>query len=366
MMQSVPNEVKCYCFEQEGGELKMGVKQMQKMKDSEVCIKVHLCALSSADEITRFNLVEAPKDQWNGVPGCCVVGEVVKCGEKAMMGEGKKAREGMHVVACSGYGGLAGLCLAEASMCCELTKAQATSMHEMACVGGWCAVRVHCAWMDWEKRMKSMDKEILMMREMISAKMGMWGEGCVCVYGEGGYAKLACDLLKTMMRHSGHKSMSKAQVLLVTPSDRWAASDYGMAQDCVLCIGKCDLPGELKKRGGVMWCCATDMPNQWCPELMAGMCYGCEMVVLNPCKNEEMKLPMGMMLAKHLTVCGAPMPSSLAIKDCLAMCEKAAIRVKTECVKFEDENKVKEAWRKMEQGECFEAPVVEVMQGGRI
>jgi hypothetical protein len=120
-----------------------------------------------------------------------------------------------------------------------------------------------------------------------------------------------------MLKDSSMKSMKGMKVILCTPSTRWTAEEYDM-KDCCLVVGQCDLAMELKKMGGVRWCCgssssflsflslanslplppssptAVDMPEgDGLVGLMDAMKYNSQMVLLNPEEKGMMMMPVG-------------------------------------------------------------------------
>lgn len=57
-----------------------------------------------------------------------------------------------------------------------------------------------------------------------------------------GYARLALEALHTLG--------VRQRLVLVATSDKWDANKYGIKQDDVLFLGRCDIHKELRKRGG--------------------------------------------------------------------------------------------------------------------
>ncbi|GAA5853855.1 hypothetical protein JCM8547_007474 [Rhodosporidiobolus lusitaniae] len=363
MMMNVPSSCKCYVFEKEGAELTRSERKVPQIKDHEVLIKVNACQMGSCDEISRWDLLGMNK--WPSPFGVNVTGRIVKCGKdvssRSMMMGGNKLREGMMVCAIPMYGGMSEYCVADAMFACELSN-DMQKMPLEACVGCYSATRIHCAVKLFEKMHSAMSKEEHMMCDELCARSGFKkGESCIAVYGEGGYAKLACDLLKSMQK-SGEmgETMRKHRILLVCPSTRWRPEQYNMREEDVLYYGACDIRQELIKRGGVRWCCATDMPREGIQELLDGMRYNSQLCILSPGKQGKMELPVGDIIARNISVTGAPVPVGREIERCLELCRKHDVQVQVDRVDFQDENAVREAWRRMEQRDCFQCPVVEV------
>ncbi|GAA5995579.1 hypothetical protein JCM11641_006912, partial [Rhodosporidiobolus odoratus] len=107
----------------------------------------------------------------------------------------------------------------------------------------------------------------------------------------------------------------------------------------------------------------TDMPTKGVEQLFEGMRFNSQLVVLNPHYDTSLKLPIGQIIAKNISITGAPTSISHDLRRCLDLCEKGRVRPEIECVRFEDEGRVRELWREVEKGERFEAPVVEMRQG---
>ncbi|GAA6033145.1 hypothetical protein JCM8097_002967 [Rhodosporidiobolus ruineniae] len=351
-MEFVPTECKAYNFEEMGGELKLQMRQVPQLKDHEVLIKVSACAMNSTDEIARYDLLDMKR--FAITPGCNVAGTIVKLG-KNVSSMSHKLKEGQHVVAFPMYGGMSEYCVADAMYCCPMSDK--LGMTE-SCLAAYNCGRIMASMMQWQKKMDMMTKEEKMACDTACMEMGFKGEGVLCVFGCGGQAKVACDAIKAMQAHMPHMSMVKnCRLVLITPNDRWSPSDYGMRKDDVLVWGQCNVREELMKMGGV-WCTRMPETKAMCMEMMCGMRMNSCMMLMNPGGDAMMQLPMGPMLVKSISVCGAPMPTSTEMLNCLDMCEKAKIHVDVDCVDFMDESRVREMWRCMEKGESFEAPMV--------
>ncbi|GAA5821669.1 hypothetical protein JCM11251_000963 [Rhodosporidiobolus azoricus] len=362
----LPHECKAYLFETEGGELRKGMRQLPQLKEYEIMIKVMACSLNSTDEIGRFGLL--PEVRFPAPPGACVVGKVVGCGGKVMslsMG-GMKIREGMCVTGLPMYGGLSEYVVCDARLCTELPKEWMHSKEKAmeACIDAWVGGRVHCAVMRFCEMHERMSKEEKEMCLDMCEQMGFKGEGVFAVYGEGGAARLAIDMLKAMRDHGHHHMMSsggkKCRIVLVTPTSKWSAEDYGIEKKDLVRADKDNVAKELKEMGGMWWCCATEMPTNKIEHLFDAMRYNSQLVLLNPYKDHQLQIPVGQLLAKNISVSGAPVPHMKALRDCLDLCHKAHIKVSTHCIKFDNENEVQSAWRSVEQNDKFGAMVVEV------
>ncbi|GAA5997201.1 hypothetical protein JCM11641_001725, partial [Rhodosporidiobolus odoratus] len=123
----------------------------------------------------------------------------------------------------------------------------------------------------FENLYSSMGREQRHSCEKHCEKAGFQGEGVICIYGEGGYARLAIQMLRAMQQHNQLGNFKKCRIVLITPTERWNHDRYDMDKRDVLCIENCGLADELRKLGGVWWCCATDMPTKGVEQLFEGM-----------------------------------------------------------------------------------------------
>ncbi|GAA5895757.1 hypothetical protein JCM6882_001372 [Rhodosporidiobolus microsporus] len=365
----LPNECKAYLFEQEGGELRKGMRKLPQLKEYEVLIKVFACSMNSTDDIGRFGLL--PEVRYPNPPGASVVGKVVGCGQKVAslesMGGAEKIKEGSCVAGLPMYGGLSEYVVCDARLCTEPPKEWRNDkkMALEACSHAWIGGRVHCAALRFCEQHERMSKSERELCEEKCREMGYKGQGVFAVYGEGGAARLALDMLKALREESNkmmmHGSNKKCRIVLVTPTSKWSADDYGMKKEDVLRCDKDNVAKELKEMGGVWWIAATEMPStKAIDHVLDAMRYNSQLVLLNPRRNHRLELPVGQLIAKNISVCGAPLPQTHDLRQCLELCHRAHIKVSTHCVDFHNENEVRSAWRAVEEGNKFDAEIVEV------
>ncbi|GAA5860708.1 hypothetical protein JCM1840_001937 [Sporobolomyces johnsonii] len=297
----------------------------------------------------RYRLV--PGVRLPETPGSNCAGEVVECG-----GGRGRLKEGAHVVALAMGGALAEYVVVREEHACELSKRQGERHIEM-CVQAFDGARIESALRRFEREQRENEHE-RRRREEMNERMGMKGEGVLVVYGEGGLARLALDILKACKSEHGAKEERR---VLVTPSSRFNAGDYGIDERDMLVIGKQNIDEELRRRGGARLVIACDQPTDGLEETLDGMRYGSELVMLNPRKDRPLELPIANILAKDIAIRGAPWPDRRGIERALELAEKHDIRIKVAEFRF-DQEQVNEAWRRMENRDSFEAPVVVFQQ----
>ncbi|GAA5919823.1 hypothetical protein JCM1841_004000 [Sporobolomyces salmonicolor] len=234
MATSHPNQFRAAQFTREGGRLEIKTVQWHDPREGEVVIRTHACGISSTDNITRHNLMRNVSFPCG--PGNVVEGEIIACG-KLGRHEGR-LKQGMRVSILP-YHGLQEYTIVEADQCCEIKH----RMDPLEClIAAFDGARVHASIRRFEREEKHMDQNERRRRDEMNDRMGMKGEGVHCCYGEGGYARLALEILK---------NADKAErVMLIAPNDRWSAKDYGIDERNLLVCGKHNLQDELRKRGG--------------------------------------------------------------------------------------------------------------------
>ncbi|GAA5879906.1 hypothetical protein JCM1840_000393 [Sporobolomyces johnsonii] len=342
-----PSQYRAAQFTKEGGLLEIKTVEWKNPRDGELVIRIHSCCLNSLDQITRFKLVEGV--QLPATPGMSVSGQVVQVG-----GGNGRFKEGQHVCGLTYEGGLAEYCLLRQDMTCTLKQQEGQHDPEV-CVEAFDGARIESTYRRLEREQKE-DKDERRRRDEMNERMGYKGDGVLCVYGEGGLARLALDILR--------KSSKNERIVLVTSSDRFNAKDYGIDERDILVIGKQKVDQELRRRGGARLVIATDQPRQGVEETLDGMRYGSDLVMLNPRKDRPLQLPIANILAKNISIRGAPWPDRRDIERALELAEQNKIRVKVAQFRF-DQQQVNEAWKRMENKDSFEAPVVVFQQTGQ-
>ncbi|GAA5973140.1 hypothetical protein JCM21900_000341 [Sporobolomyces salmonicolor] len=311
----------------------------------EAVIEVLFCGINSSDEIQRFGLL--PPAKFPRTPGCCVVGVVVKVGPPPKRSEGHcRCRPGMRIVSVFDHQGLAEYCTGRTDASHELTGEKKALDGLIACYD---AARILSSYERFSHEQKKKDKNEHTRCLELFERMGMKGEGVICVYGEGGYARLALEILG--------KTTKTERILLVTYSVRFSADDYGIDKRDMLVVGKQNVGQALRKLGGAKLVIAADQPRDGTEEVLDGMRYGSELLVLNPRKDHPFQLPLANLLAKNLQVHGAPSLDCSAINRSLDFCSKHNLTARVAPFDF-NEAGVNAAWEHMEDRGAFDAPVV--------
>ncbi|GAA5993891.1 hypothetical protein JCM10908_002019 [Rhodotorula pacifica] len=284
-------------------------------------------------------------------PGQAVVGQVVKAAQRG----DSKLREGDHVAAVCLYGGAAEYVLAEDSMCMPLPRRFQEGEHMLqAPVIVWNMARVCVLWECCQAEHKRRDEREREHVRRRNEEMGFKGEGCLAVYGEGGYARLALEALKAMG--------VRERLVLVATSDKWAADKYSIKHEDVLFLGRCDVREELRKRGGAEAVVCVDMPKEHLEPVMDGMRFASSMVVLNPRQSDQLQVPLANVIAKCISMRGSPPMCRRDMEKAFELAERNNLHAPVKRYRFE-QNDLQQAWHSMEQREQFEAPVIEVHQG---
>ncbi|GAA5963953.1 hypothetical protein JCM21900_004082 [Sporobolomyces salmonicolor] len=343
-----PSQFRAAQFTQKGGNLEVKTVQWQNPKEGELVIRNHAAGLNSTDEMIRYRLVSGIR--LPETPGSNCAGEVVQVG-----GGNRRIREGAHVVALTMGGALAEYVVVREEHTCEMNRMQGERHLEM-CIQAFNGARIEGSLRRFEREQRE-DKHERRRRKEMNERMGMRGEGVFCVYGEGGLARLALDILKTYESEQG----GKERVVLITPSDRFTAKDYGIDEGDMLVVGKQKIDEELRRRGDARLVIACDQPRDGLEEMLDGMRYGSDLVMLNPRKDRALELPIANILAKNISIRGAPFPDRHGIERALELAERTSIRIKVAEFRF-DQQQVNEAWERMESRDSFEAPVVVFQQ----
>jgi len=175
--------------------------------------------------------------------------------------------------------------------------------------------------------------------------------------------------------------MKDSKFILVSTSEKWKAQDYGLQEQDMLCCGKQDIAKELRSRGGAHFVLgesslslslslfftwdwlylvrviAVDQPRQGLEELLDGMRYRSQMIVLNPFRNEKVQLPLGNIIAKDLSIRAPCFADTKSIEKALELFDRNNIKVPTNRYKFE-QDQINEAWKEVENRSKFDAPII--------
>ncbi|GAA5887136.1 hypothetical protein JCM5296_001607 [Sporobolomyces johnsonii] len=348
MISSHPAQFRAAQFTREGGPLEIKTVEWHDPKEGEVIIKVEACGLSLTDLITRNNLlgdVTYPVG-----PGNTLYGKIVACGKLSK--EDRHLKPGTRVCAVLPHDGLQEYACADAEQCCPIKHEVLDPLE--CCIAAWDGARVHASLRRFEREEKALNKDERRRRERTNAKLGFLGDGVICIYGEGRFARFGLDILK--------KACCKSErVMLLSPNDRWTAQDYGIPERDMIDITKQSVADELRKFGGARLIIAVDqpVPQPGRDTRFNGMCYGSQLVVLDPGKDGKIEFPAANLLVRNISVRGPPVLTSYEMAECLAFCEQQNLgsRIKSRRFSF-DEKHVNEAWRCVEDGKELVAPVV--------
>ena len=92
------------------------------------------------------------------------------------------------------------------------------------------------------------------------------------------------------------------------------------------------------------------------------MRYRSQMIVLNPCRNDKVQLPLGNIIAKDLSIRAPCFVDTKSIEKALELFDRNNIKVPTNRYKFEG-NEINQAWKEVENRSKFDAPII-LMHGG--
>ncbi|GAA6014086.1 hypothetical protein JCM11491_004097 [Sporobolomyces phaffii] len=125
----------------------------------------------------------------------------------------------------------------------------------------------------------------------------------------------------------------------------------------MLCVSKHDINKELRARGGANFVLAVDQPQQGLEQLLDGMRYRSELVVLNPFRDQLVSLPLGNIIAKDLSIRAPCWADTKAMERAVDLFDKKKIEVAINKYPF-DQAQVNAAWKAMESRQMFDAPIV--------
>ncbi|GAA6061811.1 hypothetical protein JCM10212_004867, partial [Sporobolomyces blumeae] len=203
-----PSSFKAAQWTQENAQqLEIRDVEWRSPRHGEVVIRVHAAGLNSTDNIARYNLIGSVK--YPTTPGSNVVGQVVQVGQGV-----KHVKEGQHVVAILSHKGLAEYAVAHEMSVCPLSDQQKS--REDVVVQAFDGARIEESVRRYERELQHEDEQRY--RE-INRRLGFEGEGCCVVYGEGGLARMAIEVL----RRCESRMMKSSKIVLVALSSRWPA-----------------------------------------------------------------------------------------------------------------------------------------------
>ncbi|GAA5995236.1 hypothetical protein JCM11641_005398 [Rhodosporidiobolus odoratus] len=364
-MTSVPQRFSRAVFKQPGSQIEIEQLDMKHPGENELLLRVHAAGLNSTDQILRNDLI--PGLKFPVAVGQNVVGEIVKMGKRSSGMGSERLKEGMIVSAVTFKGGVGEYAKVHQSCCVELRKGEFSGNGEEAAVWTFDAGRVYGAYDRCVIEYKHMDEHERRMLRDINERLDFKGDGCIVVYGEGGFARLALDVLrKLQQQHSGGMSGllgggQQHRIVLVAASERWKAQDYDIDEKNYIVAGRDQLRQELKKIGGAAFVVCVDQPRDGFEELLDATRYGASLSILNPTRDARLEVPLGNVLAKAIRVYGPPILTHKTLKEAVQLCQKHNIRAPIKRYAF-DQNQLNEAWQKLEERSQFEAPIIVMQQ----
>ncbi|GAA5932229.1 uncharacterized protein JCM15063_001162 [Sporobolomyces koalae] len=326
---------------EEAQKMEMKNVEWKSPQQGQVVIRVHVAGLNSTDNISRYNLIGSV--HYPSTPGSNIVGEIVEIGQGV-----RNLKKGQHVAAVLSHKGLAEYAIADEQFVCPLSDKQ-KSMEETV-VEAFDGARIDGSLSRFEREMEHEDQQRY---QEINRRMGFDGAGVCVVYGQGGCARLALDIL----RNCQSRVSKDSKLVLIATSDKWHAKDYGLQEQDFLCVSKHNLAKELRNRGGARFVVAVDQPQHGLEQLLDGMRYRSQMIVLNPDRDHKVQLPLGNVIAKDLSIRAPVYADSKSIERALDLFQRNNIKVPTNRYKF-DQDQVNEAWQQLEKRTKFDAPII--------
>ncbi|BGP19303.1 hypothetical protein JCM10213_001522 [Rhodosporidiobolus nylandii] len=362
MTTTLPQNYRAAQFTERGGGIEIRQVETKQPGENEVLIKVHACGLNSTDQIIRNDLV--PGVYFPAGLGQNVVGSVVKVGQQSGGLLSRGLKEGMKVAAIRYHNGLAEYTIARSEATVELKEGDFAGEDEEAAVFAWDASRVIGAYRRAETEYKNLTNSERQLAHDVNKRMGFGEhEGVIVVYGAGGFNRLAVDVLRKTAetKTSLFGPPQRHRIVVVASTDRWSAEDYGVeAKDFFLASDR-NIADMLKKLGGAGLIICTDQPNKNLEGLLDATRFGASVAILNPSQQADFKVPLGNVIAKALKVAGPPILAHDLLEQSLHVCSKCNIRAPIKKYAFTQEA-INQAWKDLEDGTKFEAPLVVIQQ----
>ncbi|GAA5882236.1 hypothetical protein JCM8547_005272, partial [Rhodosporidiobolus lusitaniae] len=263
MQTNLPNNYRAAAFEKPGAPISIRQVEMKQPRENEVLIKVHAASLNATDEILRNDLV--PSLHYPIGLGQAVCGTIVKTGSRVGSSPlGQQWKVGDRIAGIKFANGVAEYARVHTECAIEIKKGELQGREHEAPVLAYDAGRVLGSYRRCQHEWHALDENERRMIREINERIGFGKhEGVIVVYGEGGFARLAIDVLekceKERQSSSGGGVMSmlfgssgsqKMRVMLVATSNRWTPNDYGLSDRDVLYVDKDNVGDKLKQAGG--------------------------------------------------------------------------------------------------------------------
>ncbi|GAA5895889.1 hypothetical protein JCM6882_001403 [Rhodosporidiobolus microsporus] len=375
MQSNIPNTYRAATFSGPNSGISIREVETKQPRENEMLVKVHSVALSSTDQLVRNDLV--PGINYPVIPSSALTGTIVKLGPRSTSG-GSHAhfKEGQKVAAVTFKGALGEYARVHCDSAVEIKSGQFKGEEEEAAIYAFDAGRIWGSYLRCEREHKAMDNEERRIMHELNQRIGFGKEeGVIVVYGEGGFARLAINVLDKFQRTGGSSMISSLvgsghsagrteyRVVLVATSDRFSAKDYNIDEKDMLVVDRHNIAQELKQRGGAAFVVCTEQvdQNRGAEALLDGCRYGASINVLSPTRDGKVQLPIANVIAKALRISGGPILTHSLLDRTLELAQKNNLNVRTKKFRF-DEQQLDQAWRSLENPEVFEAPLVIVNQ----
>lgn len=180
------------------------------------------------------------------------------------------------------------------------------------------------------------------------------GKGAVAVYGQGGYAALAYHSLRHEM---------KDRLLLVSTSDSHSHEDYNAPkEDFVRGHLGSGLVEKFAPHGGIKHLICVELPRRenGFEHLLDLMRHGGQITLLTIDRESMLIIPPAQIVARSLTIRGAPDLHSSDLVHALKMCHRFDLHRHVSVAKFPfSEQGVRAAWERVkDSSDCWNAQVV--------
>ncbi|GAA5821587.1 hypothetical protein JCM11251_000923 [Rhodosporidiobolus azoricus] len=375
MQHNVPNTYRAATFTAPNSGISIREVETKQPRESEMLLKVHSVALSSTDQLVRNDLVAGVN--YPVIPCSALTGTIVKLGPKSTSGGSHgHFKEGMRVAAVTFKGALGEYARVHCDAAVEIKSGQFKGEEDEAAIYAFDAGRIWGSYLRCEREHKAMDSDERRRMRELNERIGFGKEeGVIVVYGEGGFARLALDVLRKFQKTGGSSMISSLmgqatssgrheyRVVLVATSDRFSAQDYNIDEKDLLIAGRQNIKQELTQRGGAAFVVCVNPLEQYdrVEALLDGCRYGASINVLSPTRKGKFEIPVANIISKSLRVSGGPILTHSCLDKTLELCQKNNIKVRTTKFQF-DEQSLDQAWRSLESPEIFEAPIVLVNQ----
>ncbi|BGP42659.1 hypothetical protein JCM10449v2_006671 [Rhodotorula kratochvilovae] len=336
-----PDRFRCAVFPSAGAPLELQDVEYRPPGKGKVALKTEACFPSRNDAVAALGLRSPAK--FPVTPGQAVLGRIVEVGSGAREGGGSmiasvmgrlslggdkdkdsnggdlhhKFKPGEMVIASVTHQGLGEYCTGHATSTCALFKDMPVFEQTVTAVFGGRVLAVYERYKADHERKTTEQLVAASSKCQMHAEGGSGCNGCIVVYGSGGYASLAYHML--------WNEAQGERVVLVSPSQKHSHQDYGVPANDFLQCGKDNVDDALRKLGGVKLAICVDQPNTGFGELLDAACAGAEVSVITISGNGTLDIPVGDLLSRSLSVRGPPVLTAQTMHRALRLCEKHSL-----------------------------------------